>query len=48
MSKDGTTKQNILFFFIALMMEAVSTSETVNLYETTQCNIPEECNLQNI
>jgi hypothetical protein len=28
---------------IALMMEAVSTSETcVSFYQTTQCNIPEE------
>jgi hypothetical protein len=31
---------------IALMMKAVSTSETsVNLYETTWCNIPEGCHL---
>jgi hypothetical protein len=28
---------------IALMMEAVRTSETsVNFYQTTRCNIPEE------
>jgi hypothetical protein len=31
----------------ALMMEAVSTSETsVNLYDTTQSNIPEDCHLK--
>jgi hypothetical protein len=33
---------------IALMMEAVSTSETlVNLYQTTRRNIPEDSNLHN-
>jgi hypothetical protein len=33
----------------ALMMEAVSTSETsVNLYETTRCNIPGECHLHTL
>jgi hypothetical protein len=32
---------------IALMMEAVSTSETsVNFYKTTWCNIPEDSHLQ--
>jgi hypothetical protein len=32
--------------FIALMMEAVSTSEMlVNFYQTTQCNIPEDSHL---
>jgi hypothetical protein len=32
---------------IALMMEAVSTSETsVNFYETTRCNIPEDRHLR--
>jgi hypothetical protein len=32
---------------IALMMEAVSTSETpVNFYQTTLCNIPENSHLQ--
>jgi hypothetical protein len=36
----------VQFSFIALMMEAVSTSETsVNFYETTQRNIPEGCHL---
>jgi hypothetical protein len=31
---------------IALMMEAVSTSETtVNFYQTTRCNIPEDSHL---
>jgi hypothetical protein len=31
---------------ITLMMEAVSSSETsVNIYQTTQCNIPEESHL---
>jgi hypothetical protein len=34
------------FWDIALMMEAVSTSETsVNFYETTRRNIPEGCHL---
>jgi cell division protein FtsL len=33
--------------FIALMMEAVSTSETsVNVFHTTRRNIPEESHLQ--
>jgi hypothetical protein len=33
---------------IALMMEAVSTSETsVNFHKTTRCNIPEGCHLHN-
>jgi hypothetical protein len=35
--------------FIALMMEAASTSETlVNLYQTTRRNIPEDSHLLNI
>jgi hypothetical protein len=28
------------------MMEAVSTSETVNFYETMRCNNPEDSHLQ--
>jgi hypothetical protein len=36
----------IIRAMIALIMEAVSTSETsVNFYETTSCNIPEGCQL---
>jgi hypothetical protein len=32
---------------IALMMDAASTSETsVNFYQTTQCNIPQDSHLQ--
>jgi hypothetical protein len=35
---------SIIMAMIALMMEAVSTSEmSVNLYETTQCYIREDC-----
>jgi hypothetical protein len=34
-------------YLVALMMEAVSNSETlVNFYETTRRNIPEDCHLQ--
>jgi hypothetical protein len=34
---------------IALMMEAVSTSATlVNIYQTTECNIPEYSHLLNM
>jgi hypothetical protein len=34
---------------IALMMEAVSTSETlVNFYQTTECNNPEDSHLQSV
>jgi hypothetical protein len=32
--------------FIAMMMEALCTSETSAYYETTWCNIPEGSNLQ--
>jgi hypothetical protein len=32
--------------FIAMMMEALCTSETSAYYKTTWCNIPEGSNLQ--
>jgi hypothetical protein len=45
MSSSETTsgKNTLTGIYITLMMEAVSTSETtVNFYQTTWCNIPEE------
>jgi hypothetical protein len=47
---DLRTFQNCLLLpsLIALMMEAISTSETsINFYETTRRNIPEDGHLQN-
>jgi hypothetical protein len=47
-------KQSIRVMNITLMMEAVSFSEaSVNIYQTTQCNIPEDsclhtCQLENL
>jgi uncharacterized integral membrane protein len=37
----------LIIIIVALMMEAVNTSETsVSFYQTTQCNIPEDSHLQ--
>jgi hypothetical protein len=55
-TKGGTSKYDYLIYVIrnnehrviALIMEAVSTFETsVNLYQTTQRNIPEDSHLPN-
>jgi hypothetical protein len=52
MKLDGTTSRKVdifkLKFVIALMMEAVGTSETsVSLYQTTRRNIPEDESFSN-
>jgi hypothetical protein len=45
---DVSTYVNVMFLTaIALMMEAISTSETsVDIYQTTRRNIPEDSHLQ--
>jgi hypothetical protein len=48
-SRGGKYEDDSRGLIIALMMEAVSTSETsVYFYETTKRNIPEDCHLPRI
>jgi hypothetical protein len=39
-------RREIWYKFIALMMEAASTSETINFYQITRLNNPEDNHLQ--